>query len=104
VTRNVAKGKSRKGAQEALGGVLTRRSINASVRRGKARTYYYRDKTTGYREITRKLGGQRGGPIKPNAFMYRAADNGETLAAVYKDYEKKADEIAKALSWQAGVF
>jgi hypothetical protein len=104
VTRNVAKGMSRKGAQNALGGVLTRRSINASVRRGKARTYYYRDKTTGYREVTRRLGGQRGGPIKPNLFMYRAAGDQATLDAVYKDYEKKADEIAKAISWQAGVF
>lgn len=104
VTRNVAKGLSRKTAQQALSGALTRRSINASVRRGKDRTFYYRDKTTGYREVTRRLHGQRGGPIKPNLFMYRAAGDQATLDAVYKDYEKKADEIAKAISWQKGVF
>ena len=102
VTRNATAGLSRKTAQQALGGVLTRRTINKSFRASQNRTIYYRDKTTGYREVRGRKRGVRGGPIKPNPFMFDAQD--ARIGDVFKRYEQVADEIAKALSWQAGVF
>lgn len=102
VSRNASKGLSRKTAQQALHGVLTRRSINKTVAGQKDRLIFYRDKTTGYREVRGVRGKIRGGPIKPNPFMFDAQD--ARIEDVFKRYEKAADEIAKALSWQAGVF
>ncbi len=47
----------------------------------------------------RGRGRVRGGPIKPNPFLYRAMD--ERIDDVYKQYEERVDAIAKAV--EAGV-
>lgn len=102
VTRNATGGLSRKTAQQALGGAVSRRSINKSIRASKDRTIFHRDRTTGYREVVGRKRGVRGGPIRPRPFLYEAAD--ARVDEVFAAYEKQADEIEKALSWQRGVF
>ena len=102
VTRNATRGLSRRQAQETLGEALTRRSINKSFRASQDRTIFHRDRTTGYREVVGRKRGVRGGPIKPRPFLYEAAD--ARVDEVFLRYEKQADEIEKALSWQRGVF
>lgn len=102
VTRNATRGMSRKTAQQAFEGTLTRSTINKSFRQSRNRTIFYRDKTTGYREIRGKKRAVRGGPIKPQPFMYAAAD--ARVDEVYLRYEQLANDIEKAISWQKGIF
>lgn len=90
VTRNAARGLSRKEAQSKLGGALTRRSINKSVAGQKSRV----SRRGGQVVATR--GKIRGGPIKPQPYLYEAAD--ARVDEVFKAYEKRADDIAKALA------
>jgi hypothetical protein len=90
VSRNAAKGLSRKQAQSQLSGALSRRSINKSI--------------AGQRTRVSRRGGQvvatrgkiRGGPIKPQPFLYQAADS--RVDEVFAVYEQRADDIAKALA------
>lgn len=90
VTRNATKGMSRKEAQSRFEGTLARRTINKSVRGQKARTLKRQGQVVG------RKGAVRGGPIKPNPFMFDAQD--ARIDEVFKAYEQKADEIAKAMA------
>lgn len=92
VTRGVTAGMSRKEAQQRFDGILTRRAINKSVRGQKARTVFYRDKTTGYREVRGRTGAVRGGPIKPRPYISPAI-KGRTEEVIAR-YEQHAKEIA----------
>jgi hypothetical protein len=103
VTRNATKGLSRKTSQQALGGVLTRSTINKAARQTKNRTMFKRDtRFSGVREVVGRKKAVRGGPIKPQPFLYAAAD--ARVDEVFLRYEKAADEIERALSWQKGIF
>jgi hypothetical protein len=90
VTRNAARGLSRKEAQTRLGGALSRRSINKSVAGQRTRV----SRRGGV--VVQTRGKIRGGPIKPNPYLYLAAD--ARVDEVFATYEQKADDIAKALA------
>jgi hypothetical protein len=90
VSRNAARGLSRKEAQSRLGGALSRRAINKSVAGQKTRV----SRRGGV--VVQTRGKIRGGPISPNPFLYAAAD--ARVDEVFATYEKQADEIAKALA------
>lgn len=90
VTRNATKGMTRKEAQSRFEGTLTRRTINKSIRGQKARTIKRQGQVVG------RKGAVRGGPIKPQPFMFQAED--ARIGEVFKTYEQKADEIAKVLA------
>lgn len=85
-TRNAARGMTRKQAQSRFEGTLTRSTINKSFRQGRTRT--------NRAGVTKR--GVRGGPIRPQPFMWEAAD--AKADEVIKRYEKQADEIAKVLA------
>lgn len=90
VSRNAARGLSRKQAQTSLSGALSRRAINKSVAGQKQRT----SRRGG--QVVQTRGKIRGGPIPAQPFLYEAAD--ARVNEVFAAYEKQADEIAKALA------
>lgn len=90
VTRNAARGLSRKEAQTKLSGALTRRAINKSVAGQKTRV----SRRGG--QVVQTRGKIRGGPIRPNPYLWSAAD--AKTDEVFARYEQQADDIAKALA------
>lgn len=86
VTRNKARGMTRKEAQARFEGTLTRSTINKAFRQTKARK-----KKTG-----QQVKAVRGGPIRPQPWMWEAAD--AKVEEVFRRYEKQADEIAKVIA------
>lgn len=91
VTRNAlgVRGQTRKQAQARYEGVLTKRAVNKALAGSKRRV----NRQTG---ATR--GAVRGGPIRPNPFLYRAAGDKINVDAVYKQYDEHVEDIARVFN------
>jgi len=104
-TRGLGRGRTKEELQEALGGAFSARALNRSVRLSKVRMVIKeRDASTGRFAKGAKataVQGIRGGPIRPNPWIYRAGDTrGDE---VMLRFERHMDAIATAFNGGSGI-